>query len=197
MANPILLRLDAHRRSTVTHRVWVPSDSAFRLERMDKVRLGRILGAGARQAARTAVQALDAAMAPDPNPPRKPSPPAPNAAFTPPATHTPAKAGITKQEVANAAAKALHTARAIDDGKRRMKQATLAPIKKASRTLWFEMTGSFFLIFALPFAYNAVRVRSGIHIADPNHTRFLTYIALAILFGYFGISSFLRARKVG
>jgi hypothetical protein len=147
---------------------------------MDKVRLGRILGAGARHAARTAVQAMDAATAPDPNPPVKRA----EASAHPPRRSPEA----TLQSV-------VQTVRAVDEAKRSAKRAALAPLKKASRALWLEVTGSFFLLFSIAFAFNAAKVRDGLHAASANHSRFLLYCALTLLFGYFSVSSFLSANK--
>lgn len=150
---------------------------------MDKVRLGRILGAGARHAARTAVQAVDAATAADPNPPaarplsQRPSP--------------------TPHQIFDALTQ---TARAVDQGKQAartaVKTAALAPLKRASKVLWLEITGSFFLLFALPFVGYAYKTRDGIHTASPEHAHFLLYCGLAALFAYFSASSFLRARRM-
>jgi len=148
---------------------------------MDKVRLGRILGAGARHAARTAVQAMDAATAPDPNPPAKR-----------PEVISPQQTRRSPEATLNSV---VQTVRAVDQAKRSAKQAALAPLKKASKALWLEVTGSFFLLFALAFAFNATKVRDGIHIASASHNRFLLYCALSLLFGYFSVSSFMNANK--
>src|SRR5690242_13564517 len=123
---------------------------------MDKVRLGRILGQGARQAARTAWNAMDAATAPDPNasktrtsaPPRQVERPT----VIPPSTRTAANPTQPNRDaVVNAVAKAVDAAQTLERGKRQMKQAALSPIKRAGRALWLEFTGAFFLIFALGF----------------------------------------------
>jgi len=148
---------------------------------MDKVRLGRILGAGARHAARTAVQAMDAATAPDPNPPaRRPEVVSPQQ---------------PRRSTEETLASVVQTVRAVDQAKRSAKQAALAPLKKASKALWLEITGSFFLLFSLAFAVNAAKVRDGIHVASASHNRFLLYCALSLLFGYFSVSSFMNANK--
>src|SRR6185312_13086097 len=104
---------------------------------MDKVRLGRILGKGARQAARTAWDAIDAATAADPNPP-KPMANRPAATrvaerptVIPPSTRSAANPTQPNRDaVVSAVAKAIDTAQTLERGKRQMKQAALAPIKK-------------------------------------------------------------------
>lgn len=151
---------------------------------MDKVRLGRILGAGTRQAARTAVEAMDAAMAPDPK--RQAAPVAASAPQTP---HPPTETRAPIQTV-------LQTVRAVDQGKKAARKAALAPVKRASRILWLEVTGSFFLLFAMGFALNTWKNRVALHPGTLNHRYFVTFAVLTVVFSYFGISSFVRARKV-
>lgn len=161
---------------------------------MDKVRLGRILGQGARQAARTAWDAIDAATAPDPNAkdtaaggaPTRPQPPLRSPVNpTQPSRHA----------AVSAVAKAVDAAQSIERGKRQMKQAALAPIKRAGRALWLEVTGAFFAIFALGFAGNAYRLRTHLVSGDPQRGVIFFNAVLFVLFGYFSISSFVRAKK--
>lgn len=71
-----------------------------------------------------------------------------------------------------------------------------APLKRASRALWYELTGSFFALFTLSFATATWKTRTNAMsvIPDDRH-RFYAFCALTLLFGYFSVSSFLRARK--
>lgn len=68
------------------------------------------------------------------------------------------------------------------------------PFARATGTLWHEVTGLFFALFALFFAQHAWQLRAAIH-AGPQHRGFVTYFLLAALFAYFSASSFLRARR--
>jgi hypothetical protein len=157
---------------------------------MDKVRLGRILGAGARHAARTAYDALDAATAPDPNP-RPAAPQVQRPTQSAPRSSQQSASARASQILQTAA----HTARTLEASKKQAKATALAPLKKASRVLGLEITGSFFLLFAVPFAVNAWKLRSGLHAGDAHRPHFFFYCVLAILFGYFSASSFHRAYK--
>jgi hypothetical protein len=70
------------------------------------------------------------------------------------------------------------------------------PLKRASRALWYELTGSFFALFALSFGAAMWKTRANAvsAISDERH-RFYAFCVLTLLFGYFSVSSFLRARK--
>jgi hypothetical protein len=76
------------------------------------------------------------------------------------------------------------------------RQGVTAPLKRASRALWHELTGSFFALFALSFAAATWKTRHNAMsaIADDRH-RFYAFCVLALLFGYFSVSSFVRARR--
>lgn len=165
---------------------------------MDKVRLGRILGQGARQAARTAWDAIDAATAPDPNarPASRPAGGQGSAASPPPPLRSPENpTQPSRDAVVSTIARAVDAAQTIERGKRQMKQAALAPIKKAGRALWLEVTGAFFAIFALGFAFNAFRLKDHFHPGDTQRSVIFFNAALFLLFAYFSASSFHRARK--
>ena len=106
---------------------------------MDRVRLGRVLGKGARLAARTAVEAVDAASAPSPQPDtRSPVqlPPRPGMIQTP---QRPERTRVAFSP--GPLRPALNAARA----------GITAPLRRASRALWHELTGSFFALFAFSF----------------------------------------------
>lgn len=159
---------------------------------MDKVRLGRILGKGARQAARTAWDAMDAATAPDPNASVKSSTrqAAPRSIASLPAQPTGNPTQPNRDAVVSAVAQAVNVAQTIDRGKRQMKQAAMAPIKRAGRALWLEVTGSFFLIFAIGFAINAWRVHK-----QHGLQTIAFFCAMCALFVYFAATSFMKARR--
>ena len=72
-----------------------------------------------------------------------------------------------------------------------------APLRRASRALWHELTGSFFALFALSFSVGVWHSRANAISSVPgDRHRFYGFCALALLFGYFAVSSFVRARRV-
>jgi hypothetical protein len=180
---------------------------------MDRVRFGRALGFGARQAVKTVMTAVDAATAdnPTPTPPApKPSPIRPAAASTPVAP----KAADVVGTVLNAAsqAHAVHrqarqqvkrevrrvARQGIGQGARQFKESAWKPFVRLSGVLWLEVTGVLFGIFAL-FALGAVlRFRSAWHATPADtaaHRSLLGALIMLAVFGYFCVSSFVRARR--
>ena len=60
----------------------------------------------------------------------------------------------------------------------------------------FELTGSFFALFALSFTAATWKTRHNAVSAIPDDRhRFYAFCVLALLFGYFSVSSFVRARR--
>ncbi len=147
---------------------------------MEPNRFGRKLGIGVRVASRMvkerAAQANNAAAstpqaAPAPRPATPPPPSAPKKNLVEPA-------------------------RRIGEGSRRFGQAFFGPLKHVSGTLWLEITGLFFALFALFFGQNAWKTRlSALH--GPEHTHFLVYALVTLVFLYFSASSFLKAARRG
>ena len=161
---------------------------------MDRVRLGRALGFGARAAAKTLVQAADAAMAPSPNSnsgvlPAQPAQPAAPAAAAQPASSPRPSAG----NVVNATG--------------RMGRAVFEPVKRHSRELWLQITGSFFALLACSMAGGMwalhVATVSAFQHAHTNHAalwsqdllKFYLAAAAFLMFAYFAVSNFIRAGR--
>jgi hypothetical protein len=147
---------------------------------MEPNRFGRKLGIGVRVASRMvkerAAQANNNATASTPQastPPPRPTapPPAPKKNYVEPA-------------------------RRVGEGTRRFGQAFLGPLKHVSATLWLEITGLFFALFALFFGQNAWNTRSSA-LHGPNHPQFLLYAVATLIFLYFCISSFVKAARRG
>ena len=170
---------------------------------MDKVRLGRVLGKATRLAARTAYEAVQAAKAPDPRsrPVTEPKslnqlsgePSAPPGDLQEPGAARSAR--FSRPAIRSAAVK-LPSRAAVAAGTRSFQKGALNPLRQASRALWLEVTGSFFALFALSFAAGAWKFRSDFQSAAPAaHLRAAAVVALAILFGWFSVSSFVRARR--
>lgn len=158
---------------------------------MDRVRLGRVLGRGARMAARTVYDAVDAATTPSAQPPagRSSQPVAsrPRVANAV-SEHTSARIPSTQDSVVRAA----RAAGRVQSSARAAHRGVMDPVKRASRAVSLEVTGGFFALFALSFAAAAWRFRA----APPGSHRLWVYLGFAALFGYFACSSFLRARKI-
>lgn len=83
--------------------------------------------------------------------------------------------------------------RRLGESSRRFGHSIWKPFAHASRVLWLEITGLFFAMFTLFFGNNVWRLRSD-WISGPSHQRFLLYVVVTVLFSYFTISSFVRAR---
>src|SRR6202012_5813708 len=149
---------------------------------MEPNRFGRKLGIGVRVASRMvkerAAQANNAAA----STPQA----APAQATTPrPATPPPAP----KKNL-------LEPARRVGEGTRRFGQAFWEPLKHVSATLWLEITGLFFALFALFFGQNAWRTRASV-LHGPEHAHFLLYAIVTLVFVYFCVSSFVKAARPG
>jgi hypothetical protein len=152
---------------------------------MEPNRFGRKLGIGVRVASRMvkerAAQANNAAAST--------SHAAPSQAATPPRPNTPPPPVPKKKNY-------VEPARRVGEGTRRFGQAFLGPVKHVSATLWLEITGLFFALFALFFGQNAWNTRtSALH--GPHHAQFLLYAIVSLVFVYFCISSFVKAARRG
>ncbi|AXC12906.1 hypothetical protein ACPOL_3621 [Acidisarcina polymorpha] len=60
--------------------------------------------------------------------------------------------------------------------------------------LWLEITGLFFALFFLFFAQNVYKFRFS-YKSGPDHTHFLIYSVLTVLFAAFTFSQFFKARR--
>ena len=168
---------------------------------MDSVRFGRVLGIGARLAAKTMVSAVDAATAPNPSAAKaKQGTEGGAAAGSSSTTAEKAKASGTQlgQNVVRTTAQVRQTGRGLKEGGRRFGEAVRGPLVKASGVLWLELTGVFFGIFAVFAGGNAWKMRGALHETSANHNghvRLLISVAMAVVFGYFCVSSFVRANR--
>lgn len=161
---------------------------------MDSVRFGRALGVGARAAAKTLVSAVDAATAPNPSMAAKPAG----------AKKTSASSKATGerlgQQTARAASQMTVTGAGLKQGGKQFGKAVWRPFVKLSGVLWLELTGVFFGIFALSAAGGAWRMREAMYETATNHLaheRFEWAVVMAVVFAYFCVTSFLKARRRG
>jgi hypothetical protein len=172
---------------------------------MDSVRFGRALGIGARLAAKTMVSAVEAATAPNPSAAAKAKASADAASVSTAASASTAVSGqggasggrLVKQ-AARTTAQARQTGRGLKEGGKRFGEAAWGPFVKLSGALWLEMTGVFFGIFAVFAGGNAWKMRWALHETAENHdahARLLIAMAMAVVFGYFCVSSFVKASR--
>ena len=149
---------------------------------MDRERLGRVLGKGARLAARTAMEAVDAATADPPagTPVRRPAVPS----------------AVPRPTVRSVLPPSILTPSRLQPAVKAAQAGVMTPLKRASRALWYELTGSFFALFACGFAVAAWHNRTGMWSHVPaDRYRFGLICLVTLLFGYFSVSSFARARR--
>jgi hypothetical protein len=179
---------------------------------MDRVRFGRALGYGARHAVKTLVTAVDAATAEDPsrkraNPNANSSqaaaaaPADPDAAASrttasatvqsPPPTPIVSAARMTARTVTQARKKQ----RGLRHGTRRFGEAVWRPFVRLSGVLGLEVSGVFFGIFALFALAAVVRLRAAWRPHSAGNTQLLVAVAMLVVFGYFCVSNFVRARR--
>jgi len=154
---------------------------------MDSGRLGRVLGIGTRLAAKTLVQAVDAATAPNPH-----------ASPSPPKQSQSGNAGKAAAQVTGTTGTVRVTGRGLKEGGKRFGEAVGGPLARASGALWLELTGVFFGIFAVSAAANAWKMRWALHETVANHdahSRLLISVVMMVVFGYFCASSFVKANR--
>ena len=170
---------------------------------MDAVRFGRALGFGARQAAKTVVAAVDAATAEKPSVQRTGAlsnstsevlltSKAPVAA-RPVASQRSAAQPLG--EVARIVSEGLRAKRGLSQGGRRFRQAAFGPFVRLSGVLMLEVAGVFFGIFALYGLSTVLRLRTHWHTGMPHHREWVGGVLMLAVFGYFCVSSFVRARR--
>jgi hypothetical protein len=187
---------------------------------MDAVRFGRALGFGARQAAKTVVSAVNAATAESPSSPgaAAASTPGPAAAAGPQAgppaatarAIQTASAGNTGQTVSAAArpaksavdsriaAQGVAQVQGVRRGLGRFRDSAVEPVVRLSGVLWLEVMGVFFGIFAVFAGAGVWRLRAEWRAAliHPGaHGSLIGAAAMFVLFAYFCVSSFVRAKR--
>jgi hypothetical protein len=155
---------------------------------MDSARFGRALGVGARAAAKTLVSAMDAAASPSPS----------GGSSPPQQTEAAARGQRAAQATVRTASQVVQTGQGLARGGRRFGESFWGQVKRLSGVLWLEFTGVFFGIFALYAAGGAWKLRGNLRETATNHdahVHFLLAAGMAALFGYFCVTSFLRAGR--
>lgn len=150
---------------------------------MDRVKFGRALGYGARHAAKTLVQAAEAASAPDPAKGRQPNPA--REEIAPPAGQSPA------------GPRRIPDVQTVKAAGRQAKSSLVTPVVRFSSVVWLQVTGVFFALVAFTMGMAAWKARAGFHAAanSGGAMKVYAYVAVCALFTYFTVSSFVRAAR--
>lgn len=171
---------------------------------MDSLRLGRVLGTGARHAAKTLLTAADAAAAPNPRCPQPPASAPSQPALSRPSLSQPAPPQPSPRSQPASAHPAptrpspITTSRGLAEGSRRFGRAVWGPAVRLSGVLWLELTGVFFGLFALVAALAAWKLRAAAQLTPAHaaeHTQLLVAVGMLLLFAYFSLSSFRSASQ--
>ena len=138
--------------------------------------IGRMLGIGVRVAGRMAGQRLAAG------------------AQSAPGNTAAAKPVTIDARVADSVRASGHTAGRDTGSVARGVGGFLRPFRRVGNIVFLEVVGGFFLLFVILFGSWAWRLKDqAAH--GPDHSRFLVYAVMTLLFLYLGISSFWRARR--
>jgi hypothetical protein len=166
---------------------------------MDSVRFGRALGIGARAAAKTLATAVDAATSPNPSAgAAKPRSAAPNSATTNVKAASPVER--LGHKTVQTATQVRQTGQGLKRGGKRFGEAVWGPTARLSGILWLEFTGVFFGIFALFAGMGTWKLRGELHQTATNHDAHMHLLgaaAMAAVFAYFCVSSFVTASRRG
>lgn len=74
-------------------------------------------------------------------------------------------------------------------------RTTLRSFGRAAHQLWLEVTGVIFLVMALTSSLASVKEYEKYHAGGVGPSRLAISICCALTFGWFGLSSFWRARR--
>jgi len=112
------------------------------------------------------------------------------------ATPNQSRSSSTSSSAGKAAPTASVSAKAkgVARGARRFGEAVWGPMAHTGGVLWLEITGLFFVLFALFFGQNVYKFRYS-YLSGPDHVHFLVYTVFTLLFAWFAFSSFYKARR--
>jgi hypothetical protein len=85
--------------------------------------------------------------------------------------------------------------RGLRHGARRFRDLALKPFVRLSGVVLLEVAGVFFGIFALYGLNSMWRIHTSWQAGTANYRQFAGGAAMLAIFGYFSVSSFLRARR--
>ncbi len=157
---------------------------------MDRVRFGRALGYGARHAAKTLLQAADAATTPSPS-----RPSGTGGASAPAVGQSP-----SQPQAARVAERVVQTQRTVAGAKKhagKLGRSVWTPLARFSSVVWLQVTGLFFALLAMFLGQGAWKERAAMHLPLASHegTKFWTLAVAFAAFAYFAISNFVRAYR--
>ena len=159
---------------------------------MDSVRFGRVLGIGTRLAAKTLVSAVDAAKAPSP---AGAGGGGTGAVAGDRAGGTGSLGQKAARTVTQTAVQVKQTRQGVVRGSKKFGEAVWGPFVRLGGVLWLELTGVFFGLFALTAGVGAWKQRAEWHGAAGQHGHLLMLGGMAVMFGYFCLTSFMKARR--
>ena len=162
---------------------------------MDTVRFGRVLGSGARSAAKTLIQAVDAAKAENPSRSAPASAVAGRVSSGVAAAPTPPGRSPAVSVRAETAARVAQQGRGVRNGAARFRELAVKPFIRLSGVMVLEVVGVFFGVFAVYGLNTMWRAHAAWHSGAPNHRQFVGGIGMLVVFGYFCVTSFVRARR--
>jgi len=141
--------------------------------------IGRVLGIGVRVAGRMAGQRVAASARSAASPPGSTvAPPLIIDAVT--GSASPRGSGRTARRATGSVARGVG--------------GFLRPFRRVGNIVFLEVVGVFFFLFVIGFGSWAWRLRDqAVH--GPEHSRFLVYVAMTLVFLYLSVSSFWRARR--
>lgn len=198
---------------------FVAGSAKATLERMDRVRFGRALGFGTKQAIKTLTAAVNAATAANPSAKygarnASQSDARSGNAIYPAAQALDANAGaradaaqsagaagaarMATAKTAQAVVQARQAQKGLGSGTRRFGEAVWRPFVRLSGVLWLEVSGVFFGVFALLALGYIWRFHAEWRPSAANaaaHRSLMGAVIMLVLFGYFCVSSFVRARR--
>ncbi len=155
---------------------------------MDRVRFGRALGYGARHAAKTLLQAANAATAPSP---AQASKPPVRSGKAPSTTQAQPQAAPTIERVAQTR----RTVRATSKHTGKLGRSIWTPLARFSGVVLLQVTGLFFALLAMYMFQGAWKDRGAMHLPLTSHEgmKFLGLAVAFVAFTYFAVSNFVRA----
>lgn len=106
-----------------------------------------------------------------------------------------ARVVLPVRETARAGNEGRRTKRGLAQGGKRFREAAFGPVVRLSGVLVLEVAGVFFGIFALYGLSSVLRFHTQWHNGAPHHREWLGGLFMLAVFGYFCVSSFVRARR--
>lgn len=142
------------------------------------------MGYGARHAAKTLMQAAEAASAPNPTTGKPPS-------------SQPRESSPRAEVRASSGPRRVPDVQTVRAAGKQARNSLVTPVVRFSSVVGLQVTGVFFGLVAVTMGAAAWKARAGFHAAANSHDtiKLYAYLAVCALFTYFTISSFVRAAR--